>query len=93
VQANANKIARVSHRSSPLMETLGGIAICLTLIYSGYCIVETDATPGQFLSFLAAFLLAYEPVKRLAKLNLDLNAALIGARKLREIVDSPSRAR
>jgi ATP-binding cassette subfamily B protein len=90
VQASANKMARVSHRSSPLMETLGGLAICLTLVYSGYRIVETGATPGQFLSFLAAFLLAYEPAKRLAKLNLDLNAALIGARKLLEIVDSPS---
>jgi ATP-binding cassette, subfamily B, bacterial MsbA len=90
VQANANKMARVSHRSSPLMETLGGFAICFTLMYSGYRIVETGATPGQFLSFLAAFLLAYEPAKRLAKLNLDLNAALIGARKLLEIVDSPS---
>lgn len=90
VQASANKMARVSHRSSPLMETLGGLAICFTLMYSGYRIVETGATPGQFLSFLAAFLLAYEPAKRLAKLNLDLNAALIGARKLLEIVDSPS---
>jgi ATP-binding cassette subfamily B protein len=90
VEASSNKIARVSHRSSPLMETLGGLAICVTLIYSGYRIVETGATPGQFLSFLAAFLLAYEPAKRLAKLNLELNASLIGARKLLEIVDSPS---
>lgn len=90
VEANANKMARVSHRSSPLMETLGGLAICATLMYSGYRIVEHGATPGQFISFLAAFLLAYEPAKRLARLNIDLNAALVGARKLIEIVDSPS---
>ena len=90
VEANANKMARVSHRSSPLMETLGGLAICATLMYSGYRIVEHGATPGQFMSFLAAFLLAYEPAKRLARLNIDLNAALVGARKLIEIVDSPS---
>jgi ATP-binding cassette subfamily B protein len=89
VEANANKMARVSNRSGPLMETLGGIAICATLMYSGYRIVEHDATPGQFISFLAAFLLAYEPAKRLARLNLDLNAALVGARKLVEIIDSP----
>ncbi|MDQ8728429.1 ABC transporter ATP-binding protein [Bradyrhizobium sp. LHD-71] len=90
VEANANKMARVSNRSSPLMETLGGLAICATLIYSSYRIVEQGATPGQFMSFLAAFLLAYEPAKRLARLNIDLNAALVGARKLIEIVDSPS---
>jgi ATP-binding cassette, subfamily B, bacterial MsbA len=90
VEHNSNKMARVSNRSGPLMETLGGIAICATLMYSGYRIVEHGATPGQFISFLAAFLLAYEPAKRLARLNIDLNASLVGARKLIEIIDSPS---
>jgi ATP-binding cassette subfamily B protein len=90
VEANANKMARVSNRSSPLMETLAGLAICATLIYSGHQIVEQHATPGQFISFLAAFLLAYEPAKRLARFNIDMNTALVGARKLIEIVDSPS---
>jgi ATP-binding cassette subfamily B protein len=90
VEHNSNKMARVSNRSGPLMETLGGLAICATLIYSGYRIVEHNATPGQFISFLAAFLLAYEPAKRLARLNIDLNASLVGARKLIEIIDSPS---
>src|SRR5262249_44090456 len=46
------------------------------------------APPGQFFSFIAAFLLAYEPAKRLARLNLDLNTNLTGARMLFEIVDS-----
>jgi subfamily B ATP-binding cassette protein MsbA len=90
VEANSNKMARVSNRSGPLMETLGGLAICATLMYSGFAIVQHDATPGQFMSFLAAFLLAYEPAKRLARFNIDLNASLVGARKLIEIVDSPS---
>jgi ATP-binding cassette subfamily B protein len=90
VEYNANKMAKVSNRSGPLMETLGGLAICATLIYSGYRIVEQAATPGQFISFLAAFLLAYEPAKRLARLNLEMNASLVGARKLIEIIDSPS---
>jgi ATP-binding cassette, subfamily B, bacterial MsbA len=90
VEHNANRMARVSNRSGPLMEALGGIAICATLIYSGYRVVEHGATPGQFISFLAAFLLAYEPAKRLARLNIDLNAALVGARKLIEVIDNPS---
>ncbi len=78
-----------SHRASPLMEALGGFAIAGALIYGGYRMIETGATPGQFFSFLAAFLLAYEPAKRLARLNIDLNAALVGVRMLFEIIDSP----
>jgi subfamily B ATP-binding cassette protein MsbA len=88
VEYNANKMARVSNRSSPLMETLGGFAIAGGLMYGGYSVVAMGATPGQFFSFLTAFLLAYEPAKRLARLNIELNSNLIGARKLLEIVDS-----
>src|SRR6266571_2392893 len=90
VERNANKMARVSNRSSPLMETLGGFAIAGGLMYGGYSVVAMGATPGQFFSFLTAFLLAYEPAKRLARLNIELNSNLIGARKLQEIVDSPA---
>jgi ABC-type multidrug transport system fused ATPase/permease subunit len=90
VEHNANKMARVSNRSSPLMETLGGLAVAGGLMYGGYSVVAMGATPGQFFSFLTAFLMAYEPVKRLARLNIDLNSNLIGARKLLEIVDSPA---
>jgi subfamily B ATP-binding cassette protein MsbA len=90
VERNANKMARVSNRSSPLMETLGGFAIAGALMYAGYRVVAMGATPGQFFAFLTAFLLAYEPAKRLARLNIELNSNLIGARKLLEIVDSPA---
>jgi len=90
VERDSNKMARVSNRSSPLMETLGGFAIAGGLMYGGYRVVAMGATPGQFFSFLTAFLLAYEPAKRLARLNIDLNASLIGARKLLEIIDSPA---
>jgi ATP-binding cassette subfamily B protein len=90
VENNANKMARVSNRASPLMETLGGLAVAGGLMYGGYSVVALGATPGQFVSFLTAFLLAYEPAKRLARLNLELNSSLIGARKLLEIVDSPA---
>ena len=90
VEENANKMAKVSNRSSPLMETLGGLAVAGGLMYGGYSVVALGATPGQFFSFLTAFLLAYEPAKRLARLNIELNSSLIGARKLLEIVDSPA---
>ncbi|HUL88127.1 MAG TPA: ABC transporter ATP-binding protein [Pseudolabrys sp.] len=89
VEYEANKMARVSNRASPLMETLGGCAIAIAITYGGYRVIETGATPGQFFSFIAAFLLAYEPAKRLARLNIELNSALVGVRILFEVIDSP----
>jgi ATP-binding cassette, subfamily B, bacterial MsbA len=90
LEAESNKWARVAHRASPLMEALGGFAIAIAMIYGGYRVIETGATPGQFFSFLAAFMLAYEPAKRLARLNIDLNTGLVGVRILFDIIDTPS---
>ena len=89
VEHESNKMARVGNRASPIMETLGGFVIALAVVYGGYRIIETGATPGAFVSFIAAFLLAYEPAKRLARLNIDLNNNLVGVRVLYEVVDSP----
>ena len=90
VEREANKMARVSNRSSPMMEALAGVAIALGVIYGGYRTIEMNATPGEFFSFITAFLLAYEPAKRLARLNIELNAGLIGVRQLFDIIDAPS---
>jgi ATP-binding cassette, subfamily B, bacterial MsbA len=90
VENESNKMARVSSRTAPMMDILGGFAIFLAFIYGGYRIVETGAKPGQFVSFLLAFLVAYEPAKRLARLNLDLTGALVGVRILYEVIDSPA---
>jgi len=90
VERNANKMARVSNRSSPLMEMLGGFAVAGCLLYGGYSVVALGATPGQFFSFLTAFLLATEPAKRLVRLNIELNSNLVGARMLLEVVDRPA---
>jgi ATP-binding cassette, subfamily B, bacterial MsbA len=89
VEHESNKMARVANRASPMMEMLGGFAIALATVYGGYRVIETGATPGEFVSFLAAFLLAYEPAKRLARLNIDLNNNLVGVRVLYEVIDSP----
>jgi len=89
VEHEANKLARVSNRASPLMETLGGFAVAIAITYGGYRVLNTGAAPGEFFSFIAAFLLAYEPAKRLARLNIELNSALVGVRILFEVIDSP----
>src|SRR5579862_3530623 len=86
----SNKMARVANRAAPMMEIFAGVTVALAMIYGGYRTIEMGATPGQFFSFLAAFLLAYEPAKRLARLNLDLNNSLVGVRILYEVIDSPS---
>src|ERR1051325_10097636 len=83
-------MARVSNRASPLMETLGGFAIAAGLMYGGYRLVAMGAAAGQVFSFLTAFLLGPEAAKRPARLNIELNSSLIGARKLLEIVDRPA---
>jgi ATP-binding cassette, subfamily B, bacterial MsbA len=90
VEYEANKMARVANRSSPMMEALAGIAIAGGVIYGGYRTIEMNATPGEFFSFITAFLLAYEPAKRLARLNIELNAGLVGVRQLFDIIDAPS---
>jgi ATP-binding cassette, subfamily B, bacterial MsbA len=89
LERESNRWARTAHRASPLMEALGGFAVAIAIIYGGYRVIMTGATPGQFFSFLAAFTLAYEPAKRLARLNIDINTALVGVRILFDIIDHP----
>jgi ATP-binding cassette, subfamily B, bacterial MsbA len=89
LERESNKWARIAYRSGPLMEALGGFAIAGALIYGGFRVIETGATPGQFFSFLAAFMLAYEPAKRLARLNIDLHSGLVGVRILFDVIDHP----
>jgi ATP-binding cassette subfamily B protein len=84
-----NEFARLSNRSGPMMEALGGCAIAVVFLYGGYRVSATGATPGQFVSFVTAFLLAYEPAKRLARVHIDLHAALPGVRMFFELLDSP----
>ncbi len=84
-----NEFARLSNRAGPMMEALGGCAIALVFLYGGYRVSANDASPGQFVSFVAAFLLAYEPAKRLARIHIDLHAVLPGVRTFFELLDAP----
>lgn len=90
IEQASNKLARVQNRSTPLMESLGGMAIAAVLLIGGYSVLVLDATPGGFISFITAFLLAYEPAKRIARLNLELQAGLVGVRILFELLDLPT---
>ncbi len=83
----ANKLSRVGAKSSPLMETLGGLTIALVVVYGGHSVIVGGAQPGSFFSFLTALLLAYEPAKRVARLHIDLTQNLTGVGMLYEFLD------
>ncbi len=88
LEESQNKRARIGSRTGPLMETLGGMAVGAFVIYAGYSVLNGAKMPGEFFSAITALLLAYEPAKRLARLNLDLAANLTTSRYLFEILDS-----
>jgi subfamily B ATP-binding cassette protein MsbA len=88
LEAGLNTRARVASRTGPLMETLGGMAVGAFIIYAGYSVLHGTKLPGEFFSAITALLLAYEPAKRLARLNLDLAANLTLSRYLFEVLDS-----
>lgn len=81
------KSARIRALSSPIMETLGGTAVAVVIVYGGYRVINQNLDPGSFFSFITALLLAYEPMKRLANLNASLQEGLAGAQRLFDLLD------
>jgi len=81
------KAVSVNAISHPLMEFLGGLGIAAVIFYGGYNVVEGNSTPGTFFSFLAAVLMLYEPVKRLANVNNTINQGIAGADRVFSIID------
>ncbi len=84
------KAARVRSAFHPIMETLGGIAIAAVILYGGSQVMEGSTTPGTFFSFITALLLAYEPMKRLATLNANLQNGLAAADRIFQLIDQDS---
>ena len=82
------KSLRIRSMASPIMETLGGIAVALVIFYGGFRVIEESMNPGAFFSFITALLLAYEPMKRLANLNASLQEGLASAQRLFGLLDT-----
>ena len=85
------KSAIVFVRSSPIMETLTGIMIGGIIYYSGSLIISGELSINNFFSFLAAMMLAYQPVRSLATLNITINTGLAGARRVLPIIDQKNK--
>ena len=90
VRQRADKIVRIQARSSPLMEVIAGFAIAMVVLWAGYEIIYNDVKPGALMSFIAAIALAYEPAKRLAHMQIQLEAGLVGVRMMYELLDTPA---
>lgn len=86
-EARANKIARVSERVSPISDVLAGFAIAGVIAYAGYRASFGQEPPGAVISFVTALLLAYDPARRLARLQVSLERSLVNARMIYEILD------
>ena len=82
------KIGIVFVRATPIMETLTGIMIAILIFYSGKLVVKNEIDVNSFFSFLAAMMLAYQPVRSLATLNLAVNQGLSAARRILPIIDN-----
>ena len=82
------KIRTVYVRVSPIMETFTGIMIAILIFYSGKLIISDEIDINNFFSFLAAMMLAYQPVRSLATINMAVNQGLSAARRILPIIDN-----
>ena len=80
---------RVSASAVPISEALSGVAIVTIIVYGGMQVMAGDSTAGKLFSFIAAFLMAYEPMKRLAKLNNLMQMGLAAVERLFNMLDLP----
>jgi subfamily B ATP-binding cassette protein MsbA len=78
---------RTRSRASPMMETLGGTAIAVVILYGGHQVISGARTPGALFSFITALLLAYQPLKSMANLNASLQEGLAAAQRIFEVLD------
>jgi subfamily B ATP-binding cassette protein MsbA len=81
------KISAVYIRSTPVMEILTGIMIAILIFYSGKLIISGELAINNFFSFLAAMMLAYQPVKTLTKVNVAIEQGLAAANRILPIID------
>ena len=82
------KIGHVIVRISPIMEILTGVMIAILIFYSGKLIAVGELSVNNFFSFLAAMMLAYQPVRSLSTLNVILNQGLSAASRILSVIDT-----
>ncbi|MDX8496520.1 ABC transporter ATP-binding protein [Mesorhizobium sp. VK22B] len=86
-EQRGNKIARVSERLTPISDLLAGLAVTGVIAYSGYRALVLGQPPGAVFSFITALILAYDPARRLARMQVGMERALVNARMIYELLD------
>jgi len=86
-ERRANRIARLSERTSPLTETFAGFAISSVLAYAAFRSIYHGVPPGAFFAFVTALLMAYDPARRLAKLQVQIDRAVVNAQMIYALLD------
>ena len=90
VEKRANKMVRLESATSPLMDSLTGLSIASIVVLSATTIGgESAGTPGQLMSFVTAFLMAYDPAKRLSRMRISIEGGMIGVRMMYDLIDQP----
>lgn len=87
-ETRSNKIARITARTNPLMETLAGLAVAGVIAYGGWRVIMHGYEPSDLTSFITALLLCYDPAKRLAKMRVTLERSMVSARMIYELLDT-----
>ena len=87
LKVKSTKIAAVYIRSAPIMEILTGVMIAALIFYSGKLIISGELAINNFFSFLAAMMLAYQPVKTLTKVNVAISQGFSAAERILPIID------
>ena len=91
VKEKSRKISIIFVRSSPIMETLTGIMIAILIYYSGKLVMKNEIDINNFFSFLAAMMLAYQPVRSLATMNITISQGLSAAIRILPVIDEKSK--
>ncbi len=90
VEKRSNKMVRLESATSPLMDTLTGAAIAAIVLLSSTSFAgQSVGTPGQLMSFVTAFLMAYEPAKRLSRMRVTIEGGMVGVRMMYNLLDMP----
>ncbi len=84
------KTVKVRGISTPLMETLGAVGFALTILYATYRISNGTLQPEDFISFFAATLMLYQPLKALNGVHLNIQQGIASAQRIFEVIDTPS---
>ncbi|MEM1160082.1 MAG: ABC transporter ATP-binding protein [Pseudomonadota bacterium] len=90
VRELANQTVRYSTLTVPMMDILGGVAVGSVIAFAGWQIASGAEDPGTFFSFLTALLLAYEPARRLARFQVQLQALMVGVELMYGFLDRPA---